>query len=227
MKQINLKYKQGRKVLHSKEFAIPEDFSELTLKKYIDWVSVVRDEELQPIARAVQLVAAICGESVEEIEKLSKPTFEKLFELIEPTLKDGFPLINEDEIVPPKGKLKLRIGKEIFYWNPDYFQDSIGNVQRMEKFLQGKDLFLHFHYVLAFCAHRKDEEFDVDALNEKAMLFANNITMDQVHEMVFFSSKSSASLELFLKNFGLHLQAREVVKKMLISAEGGVDMMSE
>lgn len=255
--KLEIKNKSSKiKSIHS--FLLPTSWHELSLRQFIEWQSIFSDETKSDIRKNIELIASLAKKDVGEIEKLHPTAFGKLTEVIAPMVADGFPVLDfdkKDYVLPNNNKkqsllqrifkrrkkdgyeqmlkdtshlIEFEIKGEKYRWDADYFTSDMGKIGRMEQLLAGRDLITNSHYVLAICCVKEGEEFDLSVLDAKAQMMADELTMYQVYELLFFSFIRGASFFSFLGKLSLErAMVDQVLKKHNASLTVGSGTTSE
>lgn len=222
MQEIELKIrKKHKKETESILFEFPLEWKELTLRQFIDWYEVTVNEQLNELERSIKMISILSSKSLAEIEQLNEKAFYQLLEVVSPLVEQGFPNIDFDaENYVEKEIMEVEINGEVYRWIPDYFKDSIGNISRMEQTLQGLNIISHFHYVLAFCMNKEGEEFDQAKLDDKAQMFLDELKMNEVYELLFFSLIKGKDSLSFIRGFSQAQGAEMRLQKELQNLRG-------
>lgn len=195
-----------------KTVEIPESMEELTLEQFIDYLELTVESKEGPTRKAIKLMSIMSGIPVEDVELMDAKDFGRLYKELE-WLKD----VKFESPAKPKDKkdIVIAVEGEEFLFQPDYYWSKIGDMAVVEELLAGRNMFTHFHYVLAIACRKKDEKLDRERIEERAKLFLK-CKMKDVYDAMFFFALAGKTSSIFTLAFsGVNEKIQKTIAMML------------
>lgn len=180
-----------------KVYDVPENVWEMDLGAFIDMMILLKKEDdPASLTHQMGLLSIVSGIPLSMVEEMDLNSFTRLCEVA--TFAEEFKLpevVTPDEIglKASKEPITFEVEGETFSFQPDYAYTKLKYASKVEDILKDRDLFENLHYLLAICAIKEGEIFDLNALDKKAELMCKAKMKDVYKPLFFFALQGNTS----------------------------------
>jgi len=189
--------------INKKLYNIPNSWDEVTYKQYLNIITIKNDNIVEYY---VKIINELGGVDKAIIYQLSQDDFQ--------TLVDQLSFLNNLDLKKYKKKSKIKIKGETYYFKK-LSELTLGENINFETLIKNsKNIVNDYHKIMALLLSKKDEVININALEDRAEFFANNLKATDVFTMsAFFLGGGQGLLTHIDPYFSKKLKMKLIMEK--------------